>query len=77
MGNEETSESKRQNLEIKSYKKKESIRGINRINEIFNSSNNFLIFEDIDKARKSICKIILEESIGTVFFSDFNSFKYL
>ena len=77
MGNEETNEIKSQNIENKTHSRKESINGINRINEIFSPSNNFLIFEDIDKARKSICKIMSEEGFGTGFFLDFNSFKYI
>jgi len=77
MGNDEIKEIKSQNIENKTHNGKESINGINRINEIFSPSNNFLIFEDIDKARKSVCKIISEEGFGTGFFFDFNSFKYI
>ena len=80
MGNgeiKETNEFKRQNLDKKCYKIKKASAEIKRINEIFDPSNNFLIFEDIDKARKSVCKIISDEGFGTGFFFDFNMFKYL
>ena len=72
MGNEESNEMNRPNKT-----KKESNIGINRINEVYNPSNKYIIFEDIDKIRKSICKIKSEEDYGTGFFIEHNSFKYL
>ena len=53
----------------------------NRINEICCNSNNYVIFEDIEKIRKSICKIKLNYDLGkdsgTGFFINYNSNKYL
>ena len=52
-----------------------------RINEICSNSNRYVVFEDIEKIRKSICKIKpnndLENNSGTGFFIDYNSNKYL
>ena len=53
----------------------------NRINEIYSNSNKYIVFEDIEKIRKSICKIKpnydLEKNSGTGFFIDYNFNKYL
>ncbi len=49
---------------------------LNRKNELFPGSNKFVLYEDIEKVRKAICKI-KTESFGTGFFVDFNSRKYL
>ena len=56
MGNDEQIEEKR----------------INRINELIPSSNKFVIYEDVEKIRKAICKI-KSEVFGTGFFVDFDS----
>ena len=61
----------------KTYKTRDSGINSNRINEIYSPSNKYLIFEDIDKIRKSICKIKSKEGFGTGFFIDYNSYKYL
>ena len=61
----------------KTYKARDSGINSNRINEIYSPSNKYLIFEDIDKIRKSICKIKSKEGFGTGFFIDYNSYKYL
>ena len=49
---------------------------INRINELITNSNKFVIYEDVEKIRKAICKI-KSEVFGTGFFVDFDSHKYL
>ena len=60
MGNDEQNEEKR----------------IKRINELFPGSNKFVIYDDIEKIRKAICKIKAGD-FGTGFFVDYNSSKYL
>jgi len=58
-----------------------SIGRKNRINELYSNSNKYIVFEDVEKIRKSICKIKynydLENNSGTGFFIDYNSNKYL
>ena len=53
----------------------------NNRNEIYSSSNKFIMFKDIDEIRKKICKIKsnikIKEKFGTGFFIDYNSYKYL
>ena len=49
---------------------------ISRKNELFPGSNKFVIYEDVEKIRKAICKI-KSEVFGTGFFVDFDSRKYL
>ena len=47
-----------------------------RINEIYSFSNKYVIYEDVEKIRKSICKIkstdISKEDFGTGFFINYN-----
>ena len=58
-----------------------SIGRKNRINELYSNSNKYIVFEDVEKIRKSICKIKpnydLEKNSGTGFFINYNSNKYL
>ena len=58
-----------------------SIGRKNRINELYSNSNKYIVFEDVEKIRKSICKIKpnyeSEKDLGTGFFINYNSNKYL
>ena len=52
----------------KTYKTRDSGINSNRINEIYSPSNKYLIFEDIDKIRKPICKIKSKEGWYRIFY---------
>ena len=81
MGNDEAKEENKLNALNRTYKGSESNSILNRINEMYTTSNKYVIFGDVEKIRKSICKIkwIYEskKGFGTGFFIDFNSYKYL
>ena len=81
MGNDEAKEENKPNALNRTYKGSESISTLNRINEIYTTSNKYVIFEDVEKIRKSICKIKWnyesKKGFGTGFFIDYNSNKYL
>ena len=80
MGNDQTNEEDSLKETNRVHSINESNYRINRKNEIYNSHKP-VIFEDVDKIRKCICKIKIKydskESFGTGFFIDYNSFKYL
>ena len=80
MGIDQTNEEDRLKETNRVHSINESNGRINRKNEIYDSHKP-VIFEDVDKIRKCICKIKIKydskESFGTGFFIDYNSFKYL
>jgi hypothetical protein len=57
MGNDEAKEENKSNALNRTYKYNQSNSSLNRINEICITPNNYIVFENVKKIRKSICKI--------------------
>ena len=80
MGNGESNGKNNHNSINRIYNEKESNEK-NRIDEICPFPNKYVVYDDTDKIRMSICKIKSnnesKEGFGTGFFINYKSYKYL